>query len=243
MYLCINKRCTRTLQIIALAVAICAAIAGNVRADTAQNSAVEGDKASLTAAGFGNLDGTGINVGVVEADDAFANAFYANGAADVTAPNSTLINGNPDLPGARINFPQLPAIGGNPAGQLPRGANAGNFPNANFRIGNHASEVTGVVMGQGVSAAADLGIATGAGVQFAARDNLGLGGGNTAAGQNDSAATIQTIAAADQHPRHQHELGDAPGKHHRRSQRHQRRHPLRGLGRHALRHAHGRRGQ
>ena len=187
-----NTRCTRTAQILALA--ICAAISGNALADTAQNSAVQGDKASLTAAGFGNLDGTGINVGIVEADDAFANAFYGNGAANVTAPNSTLVNGNPDLPGARMNFPQLPANGGNPAGQLPRGANAGNFPNANFSIGNHASEVTGVVMGQGVSAAADLGIAPGAGVQFAARDNLGLGGGNTAAGQNDSAATIQTIA-------------------------------------------------
>ncbi|HUO06838.1 MAG TPA: S8 family serine peptidase [Phycisphaerae bacterium] len=190
-----NTRARRhASQILTLAVSITIALISASRADVAQNSAVQGDNASLTTAGFGNLNGTGINVGVVEADDAFANAFYGAGAADVTAPNSTLTNGNSDLPGARINFPQLPAIGGNPAGQLPRGANAGNFPNANFRIGNHASEVTGVVIGQGNTAAADLGIAPGSRAQFAARDNLGVGGGNTAAGQNDSAATIQLVA-------------------------------------------------
>ena len=181
-------------HLLAFAVAATSLLATLARADTNQNVAVQGDKASLTTAGFGTLTGAGINVGIVEADDAFANAFYGAGAANVTAPNSTLVNGNADLPGARINFPQLPANGGNPAGQLARGANAGTFPNANFRIGNHASEVTGVAIGQGVSAPADLGIAPGSNAQFAARDNLGLGGGATPAGQNDTAATIQLIA-------------------------------------------------
>ena len=181
-------------HLLVLAVAATSLLATLAHADTNQNIAVQGDKASLTTAGFGTLTGAGINVGIVEADDAFANAFYGAGAANVTAPNSTLVNGNADLPGARINYPQLPANGGNPAGQLPRGANAGAFPNANFRIGNHASEVTGVAIGQGVSAPADLGIAPGSNAQFAARDNLGLGGGATAAGQNDTAATIQLIA-------------------------------------------------
>jgi hypothetical protein len=184
----------RSAQLLTLAITATSLLPQLVHADTNQNTAVQGDKASLTTAGFGALTGAGINVGVVEADDAFANASYGAGAANVTALNSTLTNGNADLPGTRINFPQLPANGGNPAGQLPRGANAGVFPNANFHIGNHASEVTGVIMGQGNSAAADLGIAPGSNVQFAARDNQGLGGGATAAGQNDTAATIQLIA-------------------------------------------------
>ncbi len=181
-------------RLLTLAVAATSLLATLAHADTNQNVAVQGDKASLTTAGFGTLTGAGINVGIVEADDAFANAFYGAGAANVTSPNSTLPNGNADLPGLRINYPQLPANGGNPAGQLPRGANAGAFPIANFHIGNHASEVTGVAIGQGVSAGADLGIAPGSNAQFAARDNQSLGGGATAAGQNNTAATIQLIA-------------------------------------------------
>jgi hypothetical protein len=193
-----SARCPlRAAPLLLLAVCAGAGIQRSAHADILQNQAVQGDQATLAAAGYGALNGIGICVGIVEGSS-FANAYYGNGAANVTAPNSTLPNGNPDILGIQINFVQLPASGGNPAGQLPRGANAGSFPVASFRIGNHATEVTGVVIGQGAIGAADIGIAPGTYVQFAAR-NSGLRA-NSAAGQNNLVATIQTVAQQQRTP-------------------------------------------
>jgi hypothetical protein len=138
-------------------------------ADQRQNAAVNGDAASLNASGFGNfgmfgpLNGELITVGVVEAGGGLANSA---GVLN-TSPNSTLPNGNPDLPSTSVKLFQfaggvLPAGGVNPAG----GPVANPYP-AGLSVDNHSSEVTGVVVGQGKTAAADTGIATGSTVQEA----------------------------------------------------------------------------
>jgi Subtilase family/PEP-CTERM motif len=145
---------------------IVALVSSQARADTSQSSAAAGDNASLTAAGFGALNGTGMNAGVVEAGASFANASYPDGQNNTPGAigggaTMALPQGNPDLPGASINFVQLPL------GVLPINPTA--YPAGNgYQIGNHATEVTGVVIGSGVNAAADLGIAPSATVQFAA---------------------------------------------------------------------------
>jgi hypothetical protein len=196
----------------ALAVILGLAGAASLHADVLQNGSVSGDAATLNANNFTYfnygidasqpLDGSGVNVGVVEADDSFAAAYYGNNAFNAlpTPPGSTLLmpNGNPDLPGSQINFVQLGAQvvngGAVPAGQLPQGGNA--FPataGANpYVIGNHATEVTGVIMGQGNSSSNDLGIAPYSGVTFGALDNQNQGGNNTNK-MNNAALTEQQV--------------------------------------------------
>jgi hypothetical protein len=164
----------RPIRAVALVVAVYAAFNLAVRpadADQPQNAAVSGDAASLNAAGFGNfgmfgpLNGELVTVGVVEAGGGLANS-SAPGLLNTT-PNSTLPNGNPDLPSTNVRLFQfagntLPAGGVNPAG-----GPAGNPYPAGLAVNNHSSEVTGVVVGQGRTAAADTGIATGSTVQEA----------------------------------------------------------------------------
>ncbi len=173
-------------QFTGLLLAAAVGVAGLVaRADVTQNLAVSGDTASLAAAGFGNLNGAGISVGIVEADGGLAAAYYGNLAANGIAPNSSLPNGNQDLPGANINFVQTATLN-LPGGQLPQG----NPPAAigpGFAVGNHASEVTGVVMGQGMAGPADRGIATASHVQFAALNP------NAANIDQDAATQIQLV--------------------------------------------------
>jgi hypothetical protein len=175
----------------ALTISATVAIISSARADTLQNTASDASSAQLTAAGFGNLNGTGINVGVVEAGG-FAAAYYGNVAANTISPNSSLPNGNPDLPGANINFVQSGHLSFNlPGGQLPQGNNAPPInDDISYDIDNHATEVSGVIMGQGATAAADRGISPNAGLAFAALDpSL-----NTRpAEDNDAATDIQWV--------------------------------------------------
>ncbi|HEY2761474.1 MAG TPA: S8 family serine peptidase [Pirellulales bacterium] len=146
------------------ALGVIAALSSLTRADTTQNAAAAGSSAALTAAGF-NLNGLGVRVGIVEAGASFANASYSVGQNTPGAIGGTSTmafpSGNPDLSGPQIDFLQLP-------GQvLP--VNPIPFPAGNnFQIGNHATAVTGVVMGSGVNAAADLGIAPQSRVEYAA---------------------------------------------------------------------------
>ncbi|HZZ27625.1 MAG TPA: PEP-CTERM sorting domain-containing protein [Pirellulales bacterium] len=148
-------------------------VASEVRADTSQTAAVSGSAAQLTAAGFPGLNGAAVNVGVIEAGG-LANASYGvanpaptgftfNNAANTQTTTISfqmqLPNGNPDLPGARFNFPDL---GG---GNL---ANGGNALPAGMAVGNHASEVTGVIMGTGVTGVGDRGIATSSFIEMTA---------------------------------------------------------------------------
>jgi hypothetical protein len=131
--------------------------------DTLQNAAVNATSSQLFNAGFFYLtpgfplnvpvpiDGTGVKVGVVEAVGGLANT--SNGLLNTT-PNSALPNGNPDLPAFKVNLIQLAG------GSLPAG---GVLP-AGVMVRNHGSEVTGVVVGQGIAGPADRGIATGSNV-------------------------------------------------------------------------------
>src|ERR1700728_4376212 len=136
-----------------------------LRADALQNAAVQGNSASLTAAGFGTfgtfgpLNGELITVSDIEAGGGVANLSSANLN---TSPGSTLPNGNPDLPSTHVSDFQftgniLPAGGVNSAG----GPALNPYP-AGLVVDDHASEVTGVMVGQGTAAAADMGIAPGA---------------------------------------------------------------------------------
>ncbi len=164
----------RPIRAVALFVAASAALSFAVRsavADQLQNAAVSGDAASLNASGFGNfgmfgpLNGELVTVGVIEAGGGLANS-SAPGLLN-TSPNSTLPNGNPDLPSTSVRLFQfagntLPAGGVNPAG----GPVANPYP-AGLAPDNHSSEVTGVIVGQGRTAAADTGIAIGSTVQEA----------------------------------------------------------------------------
>ncbi len=123
------------------------------RADLLQNQAISGTPAALNAAGF-NLNGAGVSVADLEAAGALANS---SGANLNTSPNSTLPNGNPDLPAAQVNLFQLPG------GVLP--ANGTGLAALGLVVDNHASEVTGVIVGQGANNAADIGLSPGAVVQ------------------------------------------------------------------------------
>jgi len=116
------------------------------------------------------LDGGGVTVGVIEAGAGLANT--STPGVNNTAPGTNLVNGNPDLPFSHVKLFQLPAIGGatpSPAGQIPAG---GALP-AGLSLSNHATEVTGVIAGQGTTNINDLGIAPGAIVQQA-----GINGGD-----------------------------------------------------------------
>ncbi len=114
-----------------LAAAVLPVAAGIARADQLQNQAVNGTPAALQAAGF-NLTGTGVGVGDIEAGGKPANSTGPNAN---TSPNSTLPNGNPDLPAAHVNLFQLPG------GVLP--ANGTGLAAQGLVVDNHASEVTG----------------------------------------------------------------------------------------------------
>jgi|GEM_PF-1754648 len=154
----------------ALVGAILIISAAAARGDQPQNTAVQADSATLTAGGFGTfgvfgpLNGELVTVGDIEAGGGLANLSSANVN---TSPGSTLPNGNPDLPSSHVQDFQfvgniLPAGGVNSAG----GPGGNPYP-AGLVVDNHASEVTGVVVGQGTNAAVDTGIAPGAVVQEA----------------------------------------------------------------------------
>ncbi len=172
--------------------------------DQLQNAAVSGDTASLNAAGFGNfgmlgpLNGELVTVGVIEAQGGLANS-SAPGLLN-TSPNSTLPNGNPDLPSRNVILFQfaggaLPAGGVNPAG----GPVVNPYP-AGLAVDDHSSEVTGVVVGQGVAAVADKGIATGSTVQEAgitgAFDSPNGLGANTQRSINNGASLVNMSLGA-----------------------------------------------
>src|SRR5262249_29480857 len=128
----------------------------------------------------------------------YAAAYYGNAAGNMVSPNSSLPNGNRDLPGTRINFVQSGQVGFTlPGGQLPQGnppAQIGLQSNGRPRtISNHASEVSGVIMGQGVAGPADLGISPGAGLSFAALDPSING---RPAEDNDAATAMQLVLQA-----------------------------------------------
>lgn len=170
--------------------------ASPVRADQLQNAAVAADPASLAKAGFTNfnnffpgfnspLNGELITVANVEAEGGIANT-SATGLLN-TSPRSTLPNGNLDLPSTSVNLFQF-AGGTLPAGGiLDAGGPVANPYPAGLVVGNHASEVTGVIVGQGKTDAADTGIATGSTVEEG-----GIVGGFTAA-NGDGATEQQAI--------------------------------------------------
>jgi hypothetical protein len=65
-------------------------------ADVIQDLTVDGDATPLANAGYGGLNGTNINVGVIEAGGGLANISNAGGANEPL--NTNLVDGNPDLP-------------------------------------------------------------------------------------------------------------------------------------------------
>ena len=127
-------------------------------ADQLQNAAVAADPGALAAYGFatfgkfGPLNGQLVTVGMVEAGGGIANT---TGPNKNTTPGSTLPNGNPDLPFTSVKLTQFPG------GVLP----AGGIPAAmGLVVTNHATEVAGVLVGEGATDSRDTGIATGASV-------------------------------------------------------------------------------
>jgi len=144
-----------------------AALAPVALGDIYQDSSVDGSYLDLLINQYGNLNGSGVNIGVVEAA-ALPNVSY--GAGFVTPvpasnnPNITytiapqLVNGNPDLPGNSFNFVQL---GGGTLG------NNNNPLPAGIKVGNHPSAVVGTIMASGNTDGSDVGIAPSATITFA----------------------------------------------------------------------------
>lgn len=164
----------RTRAVQTLTLAVLASLGRHALADQLQNIAVQGDFKTLNKAGYIGTTGTFsqpgslYNIANIEAGGGVANTFDPQVLN--TSPNSTLPNGNADLAAPQgtghgvfdFQFPNstLPAGGVNPAGV------AGSYP-AGLSVGNHASEVSGVISGLGIANAADTGIAVGASLYVA----------------------------------------------------------------------------
>jgi len=101
-------RITHQLSIIAAACCRVFLFNASAHADQAQNQIVNATSAQLTAAGYGNLDGTGITIGLADVGD-------PNFAGSKT-PNSLLPNGNPNLPAANfVIVSSTPSIQNHPS--------------------------------------------------------------------------------------------------------------------------------